>query len=637
MLRGIQNASRNWLGKIVMAVVMGLLVISFAVWGIGDIFRGFGLSTVATIGKTEINIEQFRSYYNDRLQALARRIGRPLTPDQARALGLDRQIMGQLIAETALDERARELRLNLSDAEIAQQITQDKAFAGPSGQFDRARFEAIIRNANYNEARYVAEQRRLLVRRELTDTISGGIAPPTVTLAAIARFQGETRTLDYLTLGTAQAGAIPAPTPEQLSAYFNERKVLFRAPEYRKIVLIVLTPAEQARWQSVPDAEARKIYDENIDKYGTPERRHLRQIVFPKAEDARAAADKIAGGTSFEAVAAERGLKDSDIDLGTIAKSALVDPAVAAAAFALKEGEVSSPVQGRFGTVLVQAVKIEPAQIKPFEQVAQQIKAEIAANHARSEIVDLQNKIEDARAGGATLAEAAQKVGVTARTIEAVDRSGRAPDGAPVTGLPQGVDLLAQAFSSEVGVETDPVQIPGGGYAWYEVAGITPARERTLDEVKPQVEARWRDNEVAKRLKAKADDIAGKLKAGETVAALAAANGVKAEKAADLKRSATGAAVPQGVIETAFRTAKGDVVAMEGASPTEYIVFRVADVVDPPFDPASEEAKRMAEGLKPAFADSVLNEYVAQLQADYRVNINSAVFNQIVGGGSSAN
>jgi len=634
MLRGIQNASKNWLGKSIMAVVMGLLVISFAIWGIGDIFRGFGLSTVAKIGKTEINIEQFRSYYNDRLQAMSRRIGRPLTQDQARALGLDRQLMGQLIAETTLDERARELRLNLSDAEIAQQITQDKTFAGPSGQFDRARFEALIRNANYNEARYVAEQRRLLVRRELADTISGGITPPNVTLAAIARFQNETRTLDYLALGPAQAGEIPAPTAEELTSYFEERKVLFRAPEYRKLVLIVLTPAEQARWQTVPDAEARKVYDDNTDKYGTPERRHLRQIVFSNPEDARAAAEKIAGGTSFEAVAAERGLKESDIDLGTIAKSALVDPAVANAAFALKEGEVSAPVQGRFGTVLVQAVKIEPAQMQPFEQVAQQIKAEIASNRARSEIVDLQNKIEDARAGGATLAEAAQKVGVTARTIEAVDRSGRAPDGTPVTGLPQGLDLLPQAFASDVGIETDPVQLPGGGYAWYEVAGITPARDRTLDEIKPQVEARWRDNEIAKRLKAKADDLAAKLKAGETIEALAAANGVKAEKAADLKRNATAAAVPQSVVESAFRTAKGGVVATEGASPTEYIVFRVADVVAPPFDPASEDTKRMAEGLKPAFADSVLNEYVARLQADYGVSINSSVFNQIVGGGA---
>src|SRR3954471_6998105 len=111
MLRGIHKASSGWVGKSIMAVVMGLLVVSFAIWGIGDIFRGFGRSSLAQIGKTEIGVEQFRNYYNDKISQFGRRIGRPITPDQARGLGLDRQILGELVAETALDEKARQLKL----------------------------------------------------------------------------------------------------------------------------------------------------------------------------------------------------------------------------------------------------------------------------------------------------------------------------------------------------------------------------------------------------------------------------------------------------------------------------------------------------------------------------------------------
>lgn len=637
MLRGIHEASRNWLGKIVMAVVMGLLVISFAIWGIGDIFRGFGLSTVAKIGKTEIGVEQFRTYYNDRLQALSRRMGRPISPDQARALGLDRQLIGQLVAETALDERARDLRLTLSDAEIAQQIVNDKNFAGPSGQFDRNRFEALIRNAGFTEARFVAEQRRTLVRRELTDTIAGNVTPPNTLIAAIQQFQNETRTIRYLSLGPAQAGDIPAPSAEELAKYFEERKVLFRAPEYRSIVLVELTPENLAQWQTISDADARKVYDENPDKFGTPERRHLRQIMFPNADEAKAASEKIAGGASFESIAEQRGLKDADTDLGTLTKSGIVDPAIASAAFALKEGEVSAPVQGRFGTVLIKAVKVEPGQMKSFEQVAPEIKKELAFNKARGDVIDTQNKIEDARAGGATLAEAAQKAGLTPRTIDAVDRSGRGTDGAPVPNLPKNVDVLSQAFATQVGIETDPVQVPGGGYLWYEVTNVTPSRERNLDEVKPQVETRWKDDQIARKLKEKADEIVGKLKAGGNIDEIAAASGVKVETAADLKRNATGASVPASVIDLAFRTAKDTPVAAEGARPTEMIVFTVTAVNDPKFDPAAAETKQMAEGLKPAITESLLAEYVAQLQTDYGVSINPTVFNQIVGGGTTAN
>ena len=130
MLRGLRKASSNWLGKAVMAAVVGFLVISFAIWGIGDIFRGFGRSTVAKIGRTEITVEQFRNLYNDRLQQYSRQLGRPIPPEQARAMGLDRLVIGQLVSEMVLDERARALGLNLSDAEVAKQITTDPAVPG---------------------------------------------------------------------------------------------------------------------------------------------------------------------------------------------------------------------------------------------------------------------------------------------------------------------------------------------------------------------------------------------------------------------------------------------------------------------------------------------------------------------------
>src|SRR6202023_3410719 len=102
MLRGMRKASSNWLGKTIMAVVMGVLIISFGVWGIADIFRGFGQSKLATIGHTDISVEQFRQLYTDRLQQIGRQFGRPLTSDQARAFGLDRQVLQQMVAEAAL-------------------------------------------------------------------------------------------------------------------------------------------------------------------------------------------------------------------------------------------------------------------------------------------------------------------------------------------------------------------------------------------------------------------------------------------------------------------------------------------------------------------------------------------------------
>src|ERR1019366_2956876 len=197
MLRGMRKASSNWLGKIIMAVVMGVLIISFGVWGIADIFRGFGQSTLATIGRTEISTEQFRQLYTEKLQQLGRQFGRPLTMDQARAFGLDRQVLQQTIAEAALDEEARRQGLGQSDAETMRMSLGDPNFKGVGGAFEPARFQATIRQFGFTEQRYVADQRRGSLRRQIAGTISPGLQPPKAAIDAPSRFQNEQRSTDY--------------------------------------------------------------------------------------------------------------------------------------------------------------------------------------------------------------------------------------------------------------------------------------------------------------------------------------------------------------------------------------------------------------------------------------------------------
>src|SRR5206468_1988493 len=132
MLRGMRKASSNWLGKIVMAVVMGVLIVSFGVWGIADIFKGFGQSSLAKVG--------------------------------------------------------------------------------------------------FTEQRYLAEQRRVGLRRQIAGTITAGLEPPKLLIDALSRFQNEQRSADYVKLDAAQAGTIEAPSPETLAAYFDDHKTQFRAP-----------------------------------------------------------------------------------------------------------------------------------------------------------------------------------------------------------------------------------------------------------------------------------------------------------------------------------------------------------------------------------------------------------------------
>lgn len=613
-----------------MSVVMGVLIVSFGVWGIADIFKGFGQSSLAKIGKTEISTEQFRQIYTDKLQQLGRSFGRPLTMDQARAFGLDRQVLQQTIAEAALDEEARRMGLGQSEAETMRTIYADPNFKGLSGTFEPARFQAAIRQFGYTEQRYLAEQRRVGLRRQIAGTISAGLEPPKVMIDALTRFQNEQRSIDYLKLDAAQAGTIDPPSPETLAAYFEDHKTQFRAPEYRKLAFVVINPEEIGKWSEVSDEDARKVYELRRDKIGTPEKREVSQMVFPNEADALAARSRITGGLSFDDLAKERNLNLSDVDLGLITKSAIIDPAIADAAFTLPSGEISEPIKGQFGVALVKIGKIEPGVTPTYESVAPEVKKQLAAERARAKVSELQNKMEDERGGGSNVVEASQKLGLSAVTIDAVDRSGRTPAGQPVANVPQGLDVVSQAFNSDVGVDNDAIQFRGG-YAWYDVLGVTPSRERTLDEVKDQVEAKWREDQISDRLRTKATAMVQKLEQGGTLAAEASAIGAKVETVKDFRRDASPTGVPSAVVTAAFRTPKDGVGQTPDAGGSAWIVFRVTDINVPQIEANSDEMKKLKETLQRGLTDEQVAQYVTKIESEIGTSINQAAFAQVTG------
>jgi peptidyl-prolyl cis-trans isomerase D len=629
----MRKASSGRIGKSIMTVVVGGLIVAFGIWGIGDIFRGFGVFTVAKVGHTEISIDQFRNRYQEQLQQFSRQAGRPISAEQARAFGIEQQILSQMIAFAALDERARQLRLGVSDVEVARLITQDPAFRGFNGQFDRNVFLQRIRDIGLTEQRFVYEQRQTSLRRQIADAVMGEIATPKIAAEALDYYRDEERSVDYVSLDAGKVGEIPAPTPEELSAYFEDHKVAFRAPEYRKVVLMTVSQQELAKTIEVSDEDAKRAYEERINRYMTHEQREVQQIVFANAAEAQAASARIASGLSFDDLVKERNLTDKDIDLGTVTKADIIDPAVANAAFSLAEGAISAPVTGRFGTAIVRVVKIEPGTTKSFAEVEGDLKHDLALDRVKGEVNKIRDKIEEEFGGGATVSEVAQKLKLPLRTIEAVDRSGRAPDDTQINQLPAGVDVISAAFATDIGNENDPLQLPDGGFVWYDVTNIIPSRERRLDEVKDRVEARWHEDEVIKRLDAKSTEILDKLKAGTSLADIAAADALTVEPKWGLKRQGTGI-MPARAIAQIFRTAKDAYGSAEGNSATEHIIFRVTDIKIPEFDPNSPAAKGIFDQLRNSYNDELLGQYLARLEADLGTSVNQAALNQAIGAGN---
>ena len=227
---------------------IGLLVLSFAVWGIADIFGGYGGRTVATGGDTKIGYEQFRSTLNTQMQNFGRRFGRTLSLDEARALGIDQNVLTTLIQEAALLNQASNMKLGISDAAIAERITREPMFRDTTGKFSKTVFDQLLAANGLSEARYVASQRDAYVRQQLVQTIASDVELPKALLRAVDVYQNETRKLKYFLLPVDKIDPVGEPTAEAVQKYYDGHKSSYAIPEYRKIgVLALLRPRKSAK------------------------------------------------------------------------------------------------------------------------------------------------------------------------------------------------------------------------------------------------------------------------------------------------------------------------------------------------------------------------------------------------------
>ena len=284
MLESMRNAAQGVVGKAIMTVVMGLIIVSFVIWGVGDMLRGFTTSTVASVGGTKISAQEYRVAYDRAVQQYQRRLRRPFTNEEARQIGLDRSVLQQLLSEAAVDDEAHKLGLDISDEALREIITSNPNFRDKSGAFDPARFAGALRDMDMSERGFVSELRKQVLRQFIVAALATGVAAPKAESEAEADYQGQTRSADYFLLPASAAGDIPAASEEALKTFYNDRKSSYRAPEYRGMTVLALEPDTIANPAEVSDADAEAAYQKlagKDPKFGAPEKRDLQQILFP--------------------------------------------------------------------------------------------------------------------------------------------------------------------------------------------------------------------------------------------------------------------------------------------------------------------------------------------------------------------
>jgi len=637
MLDGIRKAANNWLGRIVLIVIMSILILSFAIWGIGDMLRVQTNTVVASVGKTTIDAETVRRNYTTALEDLSQRARRRVTNDEARALGLDRQVLDRLISEAALDQNARDLGLHLADADVARITMAEPAFKGANGAFDRQVFYELLRRNGMNEAFFFAEQKRSLLRREIAEALGGDAVPSQTLMDAAYRFVSEQRTAKAITLTPAMLGALPAADDAALKAFYDNNKAQFRAPDYRKVVLLAAMPDALGIDLTVTDDDLRRVYERVLatGRLGTPEKRQVRQVLFADAAEASAAAEMLKAGTTFDALMDVRKVKPADADLGLKARSDFADPAIAAAAFALEDGAVSAPVKTAFGAALIQLVKIEKGTEIPFD-IAKTTLAETAqADKLRTDpkvqarLDDIQKKVEEAKIAGKSLTEAAPLAGLAVAVIEAVDAAGRDKAGKAVA-LPGGEETLKAIYQSDIGLDNEALHPRTGGLVWFEIAAVEPARDRPFDEVKADVMLRWQADETARRLAARAGELVAKIDGGADVAAVAAEIGAEVKDVTVTRQN--GGELGQTAASQAFAVAVGKATSASLGGDRGRVILKVLEAKAGPLDPSSGVGQQYLKQIGDQLEGDLVAQYIGQLKARYGATENARMLQTAIGG-----
>ncbi|MDE1938934.1 MAG: SurA N-terminal domain-containing protein [Alphaproteobacteria bacterium] len=629
MLQELRKYSKSWIANI----FLGALTLSFVAWGIGDIFTGSTSTAVATVGGTSIEMSEFQRQYNNFIRNQSQETGKDITPDQARRMNLGPTMLQQVIAQTALDNVGRKLGLTASDAMVTEQIRGISAFAGVSGTFDHNVFLQKIQSLGYSEQSFIAAIRQDTAREQLISSAQDGFLVPPGYAMALFAYSTELRAANYVMVDDKSLPPIEAPSDTVLQAYVKAHPDRFSTPEYRDVTYAELSPDDVANEVKVTDDQIKSAYEANKDKFDIPEKRDLEQIIFPDETSAKAARAKIEAGTSFAQVAASRGLKTSDIELGDRVAADL-DPSEATAVFALPVDGVTQPVKLTFGWVLVRVSKITPAKLTTLDEARPEITKALLQQLETAKLVDIANAYTDANSGGMSLTAAAKKVGMHTGHVVAMDANGLAPDGSK-TAAPDDPDFRAAVFKAEVGDEGDPFQTKSGSYYVLVVNGVEPPKLKSLDQVRTQALAGWTAEQRAILVQKKAAELTAQANKDNSLDNVAKAIGAKVQSSPALDRRTNDATFSPQLVAALFNAKPGTSVYGPVGKGDTYVVARVTGITHPLPPVTNPDYMQGVRMISRGVASDITQSLAAAARDKQGVKINSKLLDSVVGGEGS--
>ncbi len=603
-------------------IILILIIVPFALWGIQNYFSSGREKPVAVVGDREFFERDLLRLYENQYALFA---------DQYPEKELKRQTLERLIDDEVLFQTAAEKHLAVSDAQVAQFI-RDLPFFQTDGRFDEEKYRRLLAAQGLTTSAFVAQVRRTLLMEQLRRSVTDSALATEAEAKRFYALQHQQRKIAYLILPLTENGIEVGDA--EVQAYYDSHRDRFQTPEKVAVEYLKLSVDDIAKTIQPTEEELRQYYQEQQQAFTTPEERRVRHILIavkPDAspeekqkalEKAKAIRQRLLKGEDFAQLAREvsddPGSKAKGGDLGFVRKGAL-EKHFEQAAFSLPKGEISEPVETPFGYHLIQVTEIKPAKVKPFETVKDEIVRAIKRQKAENQFYELGEQLAQlAYENPQSLEPAAEALGLKIRTTEPFTRD-------------QGKDIAANpkvretAFSADVleGNNSEPIELDDGTVVVLRVKQHQPAEPLPLEKVRDRIVAELKRQKARERLAQQAKDWLARLRQGETLAQLAAQAQMEVKTAA-LTRNAPPAELAP-VIETVFKAPKpGDKPVFVSASLPDgrQVLIQVVEVRPGDYAALSPQEKRsLRNNLARLFGLMTFKEYLQQRRDRTKIRV----------------
>ncbi|MBY0406527.1 MAG: SurA N-terminal domain-containing protein [Rickettsiales bacterium] len=633
------NTLRSSAHGLVAKILLSLLCLSFVIWGIDDVITNPDRNkTLARVGGTSITTDQFLRSLHSETENIRRLMGDNYSPEALKNLHVEGYVLQNLISRRLLQLESQDLGLIPGDVDVVRRIRSNPSFQDSKGNFDKAIFEAMLRNINQTEKSYVDSLREDMSINLLLDTLASGIPQSDFAAPTLLHAREEGRQITLYTLTDSVVPAIAAPTDEELQDYYDTHPAEFTAAERRTFSYVTLTHENLGAKAAPSEADLRAAYQERIEDYKRPERRGVMQLLYSSEAQANKAYDLVKSGKALPAVAAQiEPLNKNAIAMGKVERHNIFDNA-ADEVFSLKEGETTGPIQSPFGWHIFNVTSIEPPSTASFEEVRPALEKDMQQRHGDEALTELANKVEDALAGGASLAEAAQEFKLKLATVGPVTAQGLDASGKKAA-LPDLDKILETAFKTEENGQSPVMTSKGGTYYLLSVDKLEAEHIRPLAEMRDAAVKAWQKKERATKLaelaKQAGEEFAGSNNAR---AALIAKYKMQALGKSTIKRAshaANNVPLPPQLVGDVFGRKLGEGTGAYMNGEGAYLVA-VADasvpITAPEKDPKlSASLADIKRNLKAVKQNEILDEYTQYLRGKFPVTVYDDVLRAVNG------